>query len=51
MLPFKLKPFKVLPTELTQPTNKFLDFSSSDVVKKISQLDTNWAHGHDMLSI
>ena len=44
----------VLPTNLTQLTNKCLDsihFSSSDIVKIISRLDPNKARGHDMLSI
>ena len=44
----------VLPTNLPQLTNKCLDsihFSSSDIVKIISRLDSNKAHGHDMLSI
>ena len=44
----------VLPTNLPQLTTKCLDsidFSSSDIVKIISRLDPNKAHGHDMLSI
>ena len=44
----------VLPTNLPQLTSKCLDsihFSSSDIVKIISRLDPNKAHGHDMLSI
>ena len=44
----------VLPTNLPQLTSKYLDsihFSSSDIVKIISRLDPNKAHGHDMLSI
>ena len=44
----------VLPTNLPQLTSKCLDsihFSSSDIVKIISHLDPNIAHGHDMLSI
>ena len=43
-----------LPTNLPQLTSKCLDsirFSSSDIVKIISRLDPNKAHGHDMLSI
>ena len=44
----------VLPTNLPQLTSKCLDsirFSSSDIVKTISRLNPNKAHGHDMLSI
>ena len=44
----------VLHTDLPQLTNKCLDsihFLSSDIVKIISRLDPNEAHGHDMLSI
>ena len=44
----------VLPTNLLELTSKCLDsihFSSSDIVKIISRLDPNKAHGHDMLSI
>ena len=44
----------VLPTNLPQLTSKCLDsiyFSSSDIVKIISRLDPNKAHGHDVLSI
>ena len=44
----------VLPTNVPQLTSKCLDsihFSSSDIVKIISRLDPNKAHGHDMLSI
>ena len=44
----------ILPTNLSQLTSKCLDsihFSSSDIVKIISRLDPNKAHGHDMLSI
>ena len=44
----------VLSTNLPQLTSKCLDsihFSSSDIVKIISRLDPNKAHGHDMLSI
>ena len=44
----------VLPTNLPQLTSKPLDsihLSSSDIVKTISRLDPNKAHGHDMLSI
>ena len=44
----------VLPTNLRQLTSKCLDsicFSNSDIVKLISLLDPNKAHGHDMLSI
>ena len=44
----------VLPTNLPQLASKCLDsmhFSSSDIVKIISRLDPNKAHGHDMLSI
>ena len=44
----------VLPTNLPQLTSKCLDsihFSSGDIVKIISRLDSNKAHGHDMLSI
>ena len=44
----------VLPTNLLQLTNKYLDsinFSSSDITKIISHLDPNKAHSHDMLSI
>ena len=43
----------VLPPDLPQLTNKCLDsihFSSSDIAKIISRLDTNTVHGH-MLSI
>ena len=44
----------VLPTNLPQLTSKCLDsihFSSSGIVKIISRLDPNKAHGYDMLSI
>ena len=44
----------VLPTDLPQLTNKCLDsinFSSSDIAKIIGHLDSNKAHGHDVLSI
>ena len=44
----------VLPTNLPQLTSKCLDsihFSSSDIAKIISRLDSNKAHGHDKLSI
>ena len=44
----------VLPTNLPQLTSKCLDSihsSSSDIVKIISRLNPNKAHGHDMLSI
>ena len=44
----------VLPTDLTQLTNKYLDlinFSSSDIAKIISHLDPNRAYSHDMFSI
>ena len=44
----------VLHTDLPQLTSKCFDsihFSSSDIVKIISCLDPNKAHGHDMLSI
>ena len=44
----------VLPTDLPQLTSKCLDsmhFSNSDIVKTISRVDPNKAHGHDMLSI
>ena len=44
----------VLPTNLPQLKSKCLDsihFSSSDIVKIISRLDPNKAHGHDMFSI
>ena len=44
----------VLPTDLPQLTNKCLDsinFSSSDIAKIISHLDSNKAHRYDMLSI
>ena len=47
------KSVKVLPTNLPQLTSKCLDsiyFLSSDIVKIISRLDPNKAHGHDMLS-
>ena len=44
----------VLSTNLPQLTSKCLDsihFSRSDIVKIISRLDPNKAHGYDMLSI
>ena len=44
----------VLPTDLPQLTNKCLDsinFLSSDIAKIIGDLDSNKAHGHDVLSI
>ena len=44
----------VLPADPPQLTNKYLEsinFSSSDIAKRISHLDPNKAHGHDMFNI